>query len=108
MELKVRVLCRPEAAAGFELAGLRVASAPDPASAAAQLKDLAADHTVGVVLLESALHAGLPRELIAKLERKGVPVIATFPSPQWDERGAAEEVVLEILRRAIGYRVRAV
>lgn len=108
MELKVRVVCRPEVMTGFELAGLRALGASDASSAAQQLRALAADRTVGVVLIESGLHAGLPRELVAKLERKGVPVIATFPSPRWDEKGAAEEVVLEILRRAIGYRVRAI
>ncbi len=35
-----------------------------------------------------------------------LPVIAPFPSPTWDEKGLAEEYVLEILRQAIGYRVR--
>ena len=107
MELKVRVLCRPEAAPGFALAGLRVDAAHDAAGAAALLKRLADERGVGVVLVEGALHRALPRELLARLERRGLPVIAPFPSAHWDEREAAEEVVLEILRRAIGYRVRA-
>ncbi len=108
MELKVRVVCRPEVGSGFALAGLRTVGASDAATTAQQLKVLASDRTVGVILVESRLHAGLPRDLVTRLERKGLPVIATFPSPRWDDQGAAEEVVLEILRRAIGYRVRAV
>ncbi len=68
--------------------------------------ELAADAAVGIVLVEDGLHRGLPAELVQRLERAARPLVATFPGPHLAAPEAAEEAVLEILRRAIGYRVR--
>jgi len=106
MDLNVRVLCRPVLAPGFELAGLRVTCAPDALAAADALKKLAATPGVGVVLVDDALYRGLPAELRARFDREALPVLAPFPSPAWDAASEAEAYVLEILRQAIGYRVR--
>jgi vacuolar-type H+-ATPase subunit F/Vma7 len=48
----------------------------------------------------------LPRELLARLDRQALPIVTPVPVPQWDERSEAEAYILEILRQAIGYRVR--
>ena len=92
MELTVRVVCRPRLAPGFALAGVAADEADDP--------------RVGVVLVEDDLHRALPPDLVARIDRDGRPVVAPFPSPSWDGRRVAEEYVLEILRQAVGYRVR--
>lgn len=104
--MTVRVLCRPHLAAGFELAGLAVTRAADAGAATQALKRLAADGEVGVVLVDDALYAQLPGDLKARLDRQALPIVAPFPAPAWDEKGEAEAYVLEILRQAIGYRVR--
>jgi vacuolar-type H+-ATPase subunit F/Vma7 len=106
MELSVRVICRPEVAPGFELAGLHADTAVDGVSARARLMALAHDPGVGIVLVEERLHRALPAEFAQRLERQPRPLVAPFPSPRFDTAEAAEEAVLEILRRAIGYRVR--
>lgn len=106
MELSVRVVCRPEVAPGFELAGLRADTAIDGASARRRLAALADDPVVGLVLLEERLQQALPVEFAQRLERQPRPLVATFPSPHFGARQAAEAAVLELLRRAIGYRVR--
>ncbi len=106
MELSVRVVCRPEVAPGFELAGLRADTAIDGASARLRLAALADDPAVGIVLLEERLQRALPVEFAQRLERQPRPLVATFPSPHFGAEQAAEEAVLELLRRAIGYRVR--
>jgi vacuolar-type H+-ATPase subunit F/Vma7 len=106
MDLSVRVVCRPELAAGFELAGLRADTAVDAASARARLATLAADPAVGIVLVDERLHRALPAEVVQRLERQDRPLVTTFPGPRLAAAEAAEEAVLEILRRAIGYRVR--
>ena len=105
MELKVKVLCRPEVAPGFELAGVSVVRA-DEAHAAEALRALVEDAKVGVVVVEDRLHRVLPDDLLARLERKAIPAVVPFPTPSWDGPGVAEEYVLEMLRQAIGYRVR--
>ena len=43
---------------------------------------------------------------MTRLDREALPVIAPVPAPRWDERSEAEAYILEILRQAIGYRVR--
>lgn len=106
MELTVRVLCRSKLAAGFALAGVATEEAEDARSAANVLVRLAANPHVGIVLVEDDLHHALPADLVARIDRTGRPIVAPFPSPRWDGRRVAEEYVLEILRQAVGYRVR--
>ena len=106
MDLSVRVVCRPEIAAGFELAGLHAGTATDGASTLRKLAALAKDPGVGIVLLEDRLQRALPVDFAQRLERQPRPLIAIFPSPRFGAADAAEEALLEVLRRAIGYRVR--
>lgn len=106
MDLNIRIVCRPEIAPGFELAGLRADTAIDGASARVCLAVLADDPDVGLVLLEERLQRALPVDFAQRLERRARPLVATFPSPHFGAGQAAEEAVLELLRRAIGYRVR--
>ena len=105
-ELEVRIVCRPPLAPGFELAGLAVDLASDGAAATEVLRRLAGEPKCGIVLIDSVLHRALPDEVRARFERQPRPLITPFPAPGWDEAAEAEAVVLEILRQAIGYRVR--
>lgn len=105
MELSTRVLCRPETAAGFELASVRV-DRVDETTVGEAMRKLAADPSVGIVLVEERLRRAFPDDLRQRLDRQALPIVVSFPSPSWEGRGAAEERVLELLRQAIGYRVR--
>jgi len=104
--MRVRAVCRPELAAGFELAGLAVVRADDGASAEAALARWATDTEVGIVLVDEGLYRALPPDVLLRWERQGLPVIAPVPAPRWDEQSEAEAYIVEILRQAIGYRVR--
>ena len=104
--MKVRVVSRPELANGYGLAGLSVTTAKDAAAAAAAVVRVASEKDVGVVLVDEELHRGLPRELMRRVDRHGLPMVIAVPSPRWDERSGAEAYILDILRQAIGYRVR--
>ena len=105
--MRVRVVSRPALAAGLELAGLAVTRVVDAAEAATAVSRLAADVEVGIVLVDAELYRALPRDVTMRLERQALPVIIPVPAPRWDERSEAEAYILEILRQAIGYRVRA-
>lgn len=105
--MKVRVISRSATAAGFELAGLAVIRVDDEAGTAEVLQRCAADGDVGMILVEDALFRTLPRDLVTRLDRQALPVIVPVPDARWDERSEAEAYILEILRQAIGYRVRA-
>ena len=104
--MNVRIVCRPELAAGFELAGLAVLRVTGNVAAAEAVRRLAADAEVGIVLVDDALYRALPRDLVARLDREALPILAPMPAPAWDEQSAAEAYVMDILRQAIGYRVR--
>jgi len=104
----VRALCRPEVALGLGLAGLASIEVTDAEAAAAAIRDLAsAPAAGGVILIERSLFDGLPPALRRQVERDGEPILVPFPGPT-PSLGARppDEDVLEILRQAIGYRVR--
>lgn len=101
----MRVLCGPEVAAGFELAGL-VADLADEATAGETMRRLADDPATGIVLVEERLRRALPEDLMLRLDRRATPIVVPFPSPSWGGASVADERVLEILRQAVGYRVR--
>ena len=104
--MRVRIVSRPVLASGFELAGLSVTRAEDGAAAAEAIRRWAAESDVGVVLVDDGLYRALPSDFLARLDRQALPIVAPVPTPRWDERSEAEAYILEILRQAIGYRVR--
>lgn len=103
----VRVLASPGVASGFALAGLEVRAVPSPRDAAAQLAAALADSTVAVLLVEHDLVRALPPGDQQDLMRRATPLIVPFEGPAWVAEPEREmEIILDILRRAIGYRVR--
>ena len=106
MSHRVEVLCRPEVAAGFALAGLRPLEASDSADGIARLRELLGDPKAGVVLVEESFYDALPDDVRRELGRRPLPMVVPFPGPQWEARPAAEAYIVELLRQVIGYRVR--
>jgi vacuolar-type H+-ATPase subunit F/Vma7 len=107
MSYRVRVIGRPEVAAGLALAGVRPLEVATPEQGAASLKELLATPDVGVVLIENGLYDGLPDDLRRRLGRRPLPMIVPFPGPAWQELGEGPEAyIVELLRQVIGYRVR--
>ncbi|HET9386762.1 MAG TPA: V-type ATP synthase subunit F [Gemmatimonadales bacterium] len=105
--LGVRVLARPEIAAGFALAGLRPVEAVTDADASERLDELLAAPDIGVVLMEERLYDGLAEDVRRRLGRRALPMVVPFPEPAWVERPpGAEAYIVELLRQVIGYRVR--
>jgi len=107
MSRALRVVCRPAVAAGFALAGLRALEAETPDAAEAHLRTQLDDPQAGVVLVEQSLHDALPEALHRELGRRALPVVVPFPGPAREGAApGAEALIVEILRQAIGYRVR--
>jgi vacuolar-type H+-ATPase subunit F/Vma7 len=102
----LRVLCRPDSLEGFALAGVRAVPAGDSPEAAREIEQLLSDPDLGVLLVEDSLYGALPGEVRERLERRAVPVVVPFPGPQREAQPSAEAELVELLRRAIGYRVR--
>lgn len=102
----LRVVCRPGSRAGFALAGVRAIGAVDGDEAAAVLRELVAQSEPGVIFVEESLHRALPETLREALERQVLPMVVPFPGPRAEPGPSAEEELVEMLRSAIGHRVR--
>jgi vacuolar-type H+-ATPase subunit F/Vma7 len=105
-ELRVSLMSRREVAPAFALAGLRPVVVADAEDAARRLAALLADERVGLVLVEGPLHDALDPELQRRLAARPVPLVVPVPAPSWVEQPAADRLIVELLRRAIGYQVR--
>jgi vacuolar-type H+-ATPase subunit F/Vma7 len=104
----VHVICRHETALGIALAGIAPIEATTGAEAAEVLARLAqAPDKGGIVLVEAALHGALPAATLRQIRKAGAPILQPFPGPAPLGAGAApEQELLEVLRRAVGYRMR--
>lgn len=106
MKGTVRVLASPAVATGFRLAGLDAMPVGDPADTAMALQRVTGSE-VGILLVEQQLLDRVPAGVRAELERSALPLVVPIPTPTWDARGrGAEDYILDLLQRAIGYRVR--
>lgn len=108
MRASVHAICRREAALGVALAGIAPIEASTGADATAALATLARTPARGgVVLVEASLYDALPPGVRRQIHKDGAPILVPFPGPAPLPEGAApEQELLEVLRRAIGYRVR--
>lgn len=106
MTHRVGVVCHPFVALGFRLAGLdpRVASASE--AARRELAEMQEDESWGVILVQEDLVPELPAAP-SRRAGAGLPLLIPFPGPELERPlGEAEAYVAELLRRAVGYRVR--
>jgi vacuolar-type H+-ATPase subunit F/Vma7 len=107
MALALRIVCRPDVAPGFALAGLEPIEAASAEAGAAAVRDLLNDPQVGVALVQDAFYDALPDDIRRQLGRRPLPLVAPFPGPRWGRRPTeADAYVLDLLRQVIGYRVR--
>ncbi len=107
MSYRIRAVASPPLAAGLRLAGVPADDALSAAAAAERVSELAADPELGIVLVEQPLYDAFAAPLRHELETRALPIVVPVPSPRWGApAGRAERYILELLRRAIGYRVR--
>lgn len=106
MTATVRVVCRPALAPGFALAGLQADTLGPDEAVEPYVAGWARHPETGVVLLQDEIYDALPEDLRGRLDRMARPVVVPFPGPAWEALPASEERVIELLRRAIGYRVK--
>jgi len=105
---RVAVLCGPESAPGIGLAGIEPVVIEDRATIGSALERLLApgpDRPL-VLLVEEELHAAIPPLWWRRLARDPALVVVPFPSAHAAAAAAPDAYVRELLRQAIGYRVR--
>jgi len=105
-EQRLVVIASPGLSAGFALAGVPVFEASDGVDAARQIERLVDEANAGVIIIDEPLYRDLPEEVQRTLRRAALPVVIPVPGPDWTTESTAHEYIVEILRRAIGYRVK--
>jgi vacuolar-type H+-ATPase subunit F/Vma7 len=107
MRASVIVVGRPATVAGFSLAGLETVEVEDAAAGARRLETLLDRPNLGILLVEDPIHAALSVTTRREIARRAVPLVVPFPGPSFAAvPSAAEAFIVELLRQAIGYRVR--
>lgn len=107
MSYQVRLIASTPAAAGFRLAGLAPLEVADAPEGEQRLSELLQDRTTGVILIEDTLYRALPAARRRQLAGRALPMIVPYPSPRWSAPPEDREAfIAELLRQAIGYRVR--
>jgi vacuolar-type H+-ATPase subunit F/Vma7 len=109
MKAPVRAICTRPVAMGLALAGITPVEAETGEEAAAAIDELVELPAAGgVIFIERALLDQLPPATMRRIRRAGAPILIPFPGPALGaarEKGAEDEI-LEILRQAVGYRLR--
>ena len=106
MSHRVGVVSDASVSLGFRLAGVRPWVADSPEAAAGLLDELAKEGRWGVILVQEDL---MPPASSFSWRRSatGLPIVVPFPAPRRERQvGEAEAYVTELLRQAVGYRVR--
>lgn len=107
MTWDVRAIATPAFAAGFRLAGIAVDDVATAEDAATVIARRSAEPATGILLVEQRLLDAMPEPLRREANRRPVPILVPVPSPTWGGAPAdAESLILDLLRRAIGYRVK--
>jgi vacuolar-type H+-ATPase subunit F/Vma7 len=92
---------------GFALAGVPVYEAETQEEAIAQLTEVVKRDDVGVVLAPHRIVEALPEGIRRYLAKRSTPIVLPLPDPDWSTEPHAESSeILDLLQRAIGYRVR--
>jgi vacuolar-type H+-ATPase subunit F/Vma7 len=107
MSWRVRTLASQASAPGFRLAGLAVDEVREPREMESRLALAATQADLVILLVEQALLDAVPPLALRAFERRAVPILVPIPKPRFGpQEGEGESYILELLRRAIGYRVR--
>jgi vacuolar-type H+-ATPase subunit F/Vma7 len=105
-EARLLIIAGPGQGAGFALAGVPVHEAATAEDAAREIERLSNLPDASVVIIEEPLYEEIPEDVRRGFTRAQTPVVIPVPGPDWATESTAHEYIVDILRRAIGYRVR--
>ena len=92
---------------GFALAGVSVVEADTPEAAVSRLVEALHRADVGVVIAAQETIDRLPDAARQQVAKRSIPVLLSLPAADWTTTPRpAGDAILDLLQRAIGYRVR--
>jgi vacuolar-type H+-ATPase subunit F/Vma7 len=107
VKLRLHALARAGLAEGLGLAGIPFAAVASVEEGAERLGELVLAAAPQALLVEESLVDAMSPAARRRLARQTLPIVLSVPGPARALGGSrADEEVLEILRRAVGYRLR--
>jgi len=107
MSYTVEAIGPGEMTAGFALAGVPVVEVATDEEGIAKVLEALARPDLAVVLADESVLAALPAHVKRRAARQTLPVLVPVPRPRFTERTEeVESYLLDLLQRAIGYRMR--
>ncbi|NJD29874.1 MAG: hypothetical protein FIA92_16475 [Chloroflexi bacterium] len=98
-------LIGPALADGFRLSGVATIVVRSGPETVGSLRELAADEEIGLVLVTADLWAALDDRTRDRFEGLARPIVLVIPAGAPTDLATRRELVVEMLRRAIGYRI---
>ncbi len=100
------VVASPAVADGFRLAGCETHAAEPGERATVLLRALADRADVGLLLVTADCWIAAPEGLREALEQRDRPVVLPIPAGAGESEPSKEQLLGEMLARAIGFRIR--
>jgi vacuolar-type H+-ATPase subunit F/Vma7 len=103
----VVALGAPEMAVGFALGAIPAEEARTTEAGVARLIEMLSSADIGVILADERFVNALPDVIRRQVMRRPTPVLVPVPRPMWGEApGEVGAYILDLLQRAVGYRMR--
>jgi vacuolar-type H+-ATPase subunit F/Vma7 len=103
----VRAIALVPNAVGFALAGVPVVEVRSVEEGVVRLAAMLREDEAGILLADSSIVAALPDSARRRAMKRATPVLVPVPAATWQrETGALDTYILDLLQRAVGYRVR--
>lgn len=100
------VIAGPDACLGFNSAGVETREV-DGAEPGEVLSEVFSDEKYGIVIVDDGLLGRAPANLMARVEKRGYPIVVPVTIPdRWEEEPEGESPVVRLIRRAIGYQIK--
>lgn len=100
------VVARPAVADGFRLAGCETHAAEPGERSTALLRAVAERPDVGLLLVTADCWVAAPEGVREALEQRDLPVVLPIPAGAAEGAPSKEQLLAEMLARAIGFRIR--
>lgn len=103
-----RVIVDADAAVGFRLAGVEAVVAGSAEQAERLVRECLAGGGCGsLILVKQSYLEAFSDVTRRRIEKTGVPLVVPIPLPDtWTREAPAQDYVLNLIRRAIGYQMK--
>jgi len=92
---------------GFSLAGIQVLEVSGIDDAHSVLAGEMENKDNGLILIDEAFNRDLPAKLQKMVDDMAVPLVVSIPViTRWEQIHERDEIVSNIIRRAVGYRIK--